>query len=107
MALYKRPTSKYYWMKFYFDGQLIQQSTKCKARRDAETVESAFRTQLALGKIGIQPPKKAPTFEKAVEELKIRKVPISFTKKRDKSWSCYFLDPDGNKLEITSWPLED
>ena len=69
MALYKRPTSKFWWMKFYFDGQLIQQSTKCKARRDAETVESAFRTQLALGKIGIQPPKKAPTFEKAVEDF--------------------------------------
>jgi integrase len=62
MALYKRPGSKYYWMKFTFDGQLIQQSTKCKARRDAETVESAYRTQLALGKVGIRAKKKAETF---------------------------------------------
>ncbi len=46
-------------------------------------------------------------FDAAVEELKKQKIPITFTKKREKSWSCYFLDPDGNKLEITAWPLED
>lgn len=68
MALYKRPGSKYYWMKFTFDGLLVQQSTKCKARRDAETVESAFRTQLALGKVGIRPKKKAVAFKKAADE---------------------------------------
>lgn len=46
-------------------------------------------------------------FDKVVEELKSQKVPISFSKKREKSWSVYFSDPDGNKLEITAWPLED
>ena len=46
-------------------------------------------------------------FDAAVEELKKQGVPITFTKKRERSWSCYFLDPDGNKLEITAWPLED
>ena len=46
-------------------------------------------------------------FDRAVEELKERKVTITFTKKREKSWSVYFLDPDGNKLEITAWPQED
>jgi len=46
-------------------------------------------------------------FDKIVEELKERKVPIHFFKKREKSWSVYFSDPDGNKLEITAWPLED
>lgn len=46
-------------------------------------------------------------FDRAVEELKTRKVEITFIKKRERSWSCYFLDPDGNKLEITAWPLED
>ena len=49
----------------------------------------------------------AKEFDAAVEELKKQNIPITFTKKREKSWSCYFLDPDGNKLEITSWPLED
>ena len=46
-------------------------------------------------------------FDASVEELKKKGIPITFTKKREKSWSCYFLDPDGNKLEITAWPLED
>ena len=46
-------------------------------------------------------------FDAAVEELKACQVTITFTKKREKSWSVYFLDPDGNKLEMTAWPLED
>lgn len=69
MALYKRPDSKFWWMRFQFDGELVQQSTKCKNKRDAETVESAYRTQLALGKIGIQPRKKAPSFSQAVDDF--------------------------------------
>jgi len=46
-------------------------------------------------------------FDQAVEELKKSNVPIQFVKKREKSWSVYFNDPDGNKLEITAWPEED
>ncbi len=68
MALYKRPNSKYWWMKFTFDGQLVQKSTKVANRRDALTIESAYRTQLALGKIGIKPKKDAPIFAKAIED---------------------------------------
>lgn len=57
MALYKRPGSKYWWMKFTFDGEIVQRSTQVANKRDAQTVESAYRTQLALGKIGIKPKK--------------------------------------------------
>ena len=46
-------------------------------------------------------------FDAAVADLKKRNVTITFEKKRERSWSVYFLDPDGNKLELTSWPLED
>lgn len=46
-------------------------------------------------------------FDRVVEELRSRNIPITYLKKREKSWSVYFLDPDKNKLEITSWPLED
>ncbi len=45
-------------------------------------------------------------FDRAVEELKSLQVTITYLKKREKSWSVYFLDPDGNKLELTAWPLE-
>jgi integrase len=69
MALYKRPNSKYWWMKFHFDGELIQQSTKVANKRDALTIEAAFRHELALGRIGIKPKKDAPTFKQAVEDF--------------------------------------
>jgi catechol 2,3-dioxygenase-like lactoylglutathione lyase family enzyme len=46
-------------------------------------------------------------FDAAVEALKTNHVTITFMKKREKSWSVYFCDPDGNKLEITAWPHED
>jgi integrase len=69
MALYKRPDSKFWWMKFTFDGELVQRSTQVANKRDAATIESAYRTQLALGKIGIEPKKDVPTFEKAVEDF--------------------------------------
>lgn len=69
MSIYKRHGSKYYWFKFHFDGVLVQKSTKCKNKRDAETIESAYRTQLALGKIGIKPRKTAPLFKEAVDDF--------------------------------------
>jgi metallothiol transferase len=46
-------------------------------------------------------------FEPMIKHLEDHKVTIEFAKKREKSWSLYFYDLDGNKLEITSWPLED
>ncbi|MBI4352648.1 MAG: VOC family protein [Candidatus Omnitrophica bacterium] len=49
----------------------------------------------------------AGDFDGTVDELKKRGIPILYSKKRERSWSVYFLDPDGNKLEITAWPLED
>ena len=46
-------------------------------------------------------------FDKAAEEIKSLGIKVTYEKKRERSWSIYFLDPDGNKLELTAWPLED
>ncbi len=46
-------------------------------------------------------------FNRIVEAIKKLGLTITFIKKREKSWSVYFLDIDGNKLEMTAWPLED
>lgn len=46
-------------------------------------------------------------FDAVVDELHRRGVKVAFHKKRERSWSVYFFDPDGNKLEITAWPMED
>ena len=49
----------------------------------------------------------ANDFDRMIKNLEDNLVPIEFAKKREKSWSLYFYDIDGNKLEVTSWPLED
>ena len=50
---------------------------------------------------------KSQDFDRIHETLKASGVEILYVKKREKSWSIYFKDPDGNKLEMTAWPLED
>ena len=46
-------------------------------------------------------------FDRYANELKTLGVTITYQKKRERSWSVYFSDPDGNKLEMTAWPHED
>jgi len=46
-------------------------------------------------------------FEAMIKHLEAHHTKIEFAKKRPKSWSLYFYDLDGNKLEATAWPLED
>ncbi len=69
MALYKRTNSKYWWMKFHFNGEIVQQSTKCTSKVKAREVESAFRHELVLGRIGIKIKKEAPTFANAAKDF--------------------------------------
>jgi len=46
-------------------------------------------------------------WEAMIKDLESKGVKIEYAKKRPKSWSLYFYDVDGNKLEATAWPLED
>lgn len=46
-------------------------------------------------------------FEPMIKRLEDMKISIEWAKKKEKSWSLGFADLDGNKLEVTSWPLED
>lgn len=50
---------------------------------------------------------KTKDFDAMLQKLQNAKVEIMFAKKREKSWSMYFKDMDGNKLEMTAWPHED
>jgi hypothetical protein len=52
MALYKR--GGVWWFEFVFNGERIRESTKQGNRRTAEQIESARRTQLAKGEVGIK-----------------------------------------------------
>ena len=49
----------------------------------------------------------AKDFDAMIKRLEDHAVAVEFAKKREKSWSLYFYDLDGNKLEITAWPRED
>ena len=49
----------------------------------------------------------ARDFDAFIAHLEKHHVKIEFVKKREKSWSLYFYDLDGNKLEATAWPRED
>jgi integrase len=61
MAIFKR--GKYYWFEFRFNGERIQRPTRVKNQEAARTIESAFRTQLAMGEVGIEKKAKAPTLK--------------------------------------------
>lgn len=49
----------------------------------------------------------AKDFDPMIKRLEDNHVTIGYAKKRPKSWSLYFYDIDGNKVEVTAWPLED
>jgi len=67
MAIYKR--GGVYWFHFVFDGRHVQRSTKQTNRRTAREIESAYRTKLAKGEVGIDEPKTVPTFAAALQDF--------------------------------------
>jgi hypothetical protein len=82
MAVYKpryKKDGKYvetktYWMEFVMNGERVRKSTGEKNLRKAEAFEDAYKTQLRLGKIGLQPEikeekKAAPVFADAMREF--------------------------------------
>jgi hypothetical protein len=63
----KQKTSNRWWYKFVWNGQLIRESTKQANKRVAEQMESAHRTALAKGEVGIRDRKPAPTLGAFIE----------------------------------------
>src|SRR6516165_6803795 len=61
MAIYKR--GDVYWYEFEFRGRRIRESAKTGNPRTARQIESARRTELAKGEVGIKDRPPAPTFE--------------------------------------------
>jgi integrase len=57
--IYKR--GKFYWYKFMWEGKLVRKSTKVGNDKVARNMESAHRTALAKGELGIREKKIAPT----------------------------------------------
>jgi integrase len=61
MGIYKRGDT--YWYKFMWQGKLVRESTKQGNDKVARNMESAHRTALAKGEVGIREKKPAPTLK--------------------------------------------
>jgi Phage integrase SAM-like domain len=64
--IYKR--GKTYWYKFMWKGKLIRESTKQRNDRVARNMESAHRTSLAKGEVGIREKNAVPTLASFLTE---------------------------------------
>src|SRR5262249_11728844 len=58
-----------YWYKFMWQGKLIRESTKQGNDKIARQMESAHRTSLAKGEVGIREKKAVPTFAEFVKRF--------------------------------------
>ena len=59
--IYKRGTI--YWYKFMWNGRLVRESAKSGNPRTARQIESARKTELAKGEVGIKDKPPAPNLE--------------------------------------------
>src|SRR5258707_11293030 len=65
-VIYKR--GKFYWYKFMWNGSLVRESTKQGNDKVARSMESAHRTSLAKGEVGIREKKAAPTLKEFLKQ---------------------------------------
>ena len=61
MTIFKR--GNVYWYKFMWNGEMIRESTKQGNDKKARNIESAHRTALANGLVGIREKKPAPSLD--------------------------------------------
>src|SRR5689334_2657104 len=104
MSIFKR--GRIYWYKFMWNGELIRESTKQGNDRKARNIESAHRTALANGLVGIREKKATPTL---ADFLKEDFVPFVETKHAAKpATSEYYSDGVRMicKCEWASEPLD-
>ena len=66
MSIYKR--GDVYWYKFMWQGKLIRESTKQGNDKVARNMESAHRTSLAKGEVGIRDKKPASILSDFIEK---------------------------------------
>jgi len=85
--IYKR--GKMYWYKFMWAGNLVRESTKQGNDRVARNMESAHRTSLAKGEVGIREPKAVPTLKAFCSGRIEPWARATFEKTCHKNWTWY------------------
>jgi integrase len=86
MSIYKR--GKVYWYKFYWNGELVRESTKQGNDKIARQMEAAHRTSLAKGEVGIRDKKPVPTLATFAEKQFLPWAEATFAAK-PKTWLFY------------------
>jgi integrase len=87
MSIYKR--GGVYWYKFMWDGKLIRESTKQGNNQVARNMESAHRTALANGLVGIREKKQVPTFKQFCDDRFRPWAKSSFEKSTINTWRWF------------------
>ncbi len=85
--IYKR--GKFYWYKFMWQGQLVRESTRQRNDKVARQMESAHRTSLAKGEVGIREPKSIPTLNAFCESRVEPWARATFERACRKNWTWY------------------
>lgn len=85
--IYKR--GDIYWYKFMWQGRLVRESTKQGNDKVARQMESAHRTSLAKGEVGIREKKIAPVLDEFCSERIEPWARATFEKSCPKNWTWY------------------
>jgi integrase len=86
--IYKR--GHVYWYKFMWHGRLVRESTKQGNDKLARNMESAHRTSLAKGEVGIRDKKPVVSLVKFIEERFEPWAKATFEKSSPKTWLDWY-----------------
>src|SRR5215469_18258726 len=79
-----------YWYKFMWNGEMIRESTRQKNEVVARNMESAHRTSLAKGEVGIRERKPAPTLAEFIEKRFEPWGKATFDSSSSKTWRDFY-----------------
>jgi integrase len=79
-----------YWYKFMWQGELVRESTKQGNDKVARQMESAHRTSLAKGEVGIREKKSSPTLSEFIDNRFEPWARAIFEKASPKTWFDWY-----------------
>jgi integrase len=86
----RRGSCGVYWYKFMWQGRLIRESTKQGSATVARQMESAHRTSLAKGEVGLREKKPSPTLTEFIDKRFEPSVKARFEKSSPKTWLDWY-----------------
>src|SRR6267143_2470261 len=86
----KRGACGVYWYKFMWLGKLVRESTKQGNDKVARQMESAHRTSLAKGEVGLREKRPSPTLAEFIENRFEPWAKATFEKSSPKTWLDWY-----------------